>query len=137
MNLKELTRDQIFALRDEMEKKLIEANKNKGDIEDFIFCNFEVPAREKLVGKCYSYGNSFGGGSDIPPWTEYIKINSYDEEHDMFAITTIYDRVGETCIKNCGEYAGHYDKDSCITRKMISTEEFENKLSEIKASMFT
>jgi hypothetical protein len=135
MNFDGMTKEEVYSLREEMERKLIEANKNKGDVEQFIFDTFDVPERESMVGTCFSYRNSYGCGSDIPPWFEYARINSYNKAKDSFNLTTIYQRVGEACIKNHDEYAFIYDKDNYTTRKPIPVEEFETEFAEVKSML--
>lgn len=135
MKFDEMSKEQLLAARNDLQKKMNDISELRNQIDEQIFNAFDVPARETLVGKCFSYENSFGGGSDIPPWMEYVKINSYDKDTDMYSITTAYSREGESCMKVDNEYAGNYDADSCMRRKPIPAEEFRAKFAEIKIMM--
>ncbi len=134
MNFEGMSKEEIYSLREELENKLIAANKNKGEIEEFIFRTFDVPEREKMVGTCYSYNNSYGHGSDIPLWIEYHRINAYNKEKDSFHITTVYNRIGEVCIKNHEDPAYMVDNNYTI-RNPILMEEFDKEFDLAKSML--
>jgi len=135
MKFDEMSKEQLLVARNDLQKKMSDINELRNQIDEQIFNAFDVPARETFIGKCFSYENSFGGGTDIPPWMEYVKINSYNKDTDMYSITTVYSREDESCIKVNNEYAGNYDADSCIRKKPILANEFKSKFSEIKTMM--
>lgn len=127
MNYDEMSYEELEKAEADLNFQTQILHNQRNEIEEIIYTKFKSVEYAKMVGKCFSYKNSYGNGDD---WMEYNKIISFDVENMSYTIINCFDNPSrqETCIKKVIESHDLADR-SWIT--FIDESEFAKHFSEI------